>query len=383
MQKLNEQERDIGLLEDIKVGLVVSMDPAMLVDVGGAAIGLYSHFRNNDPDMIGHHMFMCVAIEGVNTYWVIQCSKPHTKGSLEKVSVPMHGRYGNGGWVKNPSYMVPNQVWVATREMVVEAAYWGHNNNKYGRNGIDPSLIPETTFNSVPPLIRSAKKPEIPVISVSVIEPTPVDPMAWNESNEQWFEWVRRVRFSMIPDPGMSVVRLVDLSERMKKPHLSFVLLSRVELGYREFSANELVEWCRVTGAPRPGSNFPLAPTKNIDLRRSWRRKNAPPVEPPQPSQPEPTKDKAKQMPKPSVILDIPKKWNEVMRGCRESRSMTIEELVEQMGVHTTVEDMLQVEAGLCTLGHIAAEAWKRVVRPHKKALNLMYVPRKNNLKSL
>jgi len=104
--------RDEAGLRSLTPGVVFHLDPDVLLDRGAVHDG---------SAIVGTHFFVCVWVdeETDQTFWIPTSSK-RRHGRCE---LPAPLKTGHPAWVRVCSYAVVDQVWVASTQAVLDAAY--------------------------------------------------------------------------------------------------------------------------------------------------------------------------------------------------------------------------------------------------------------------
>ena len=108
--------------DELRAGLVLHLDPISLKQAGG------HHYSPEGFRIPGDHYFLCVLIEGDDTYWVPLSSKP---GEL-RLKVERSEKRGHPMWTQVDSYAIASQSWMAKASAIVEAATVANERSRRG-----------------------------------------------------------------------------------------------------------------------------------------------------------------------------------------------------------------------------------------------------------
>ena len=236
-----------SIMAQIRKGYVLHIDPDYLLRVYG---DITTSVRAL-PEVIGWHYAMCIGVEedGDATFWVILTSQEN-RWNRPIPPEALEGRWGNSG---KTTYYPINQVWVATREMMIEAHFETSGARvHYYHLWVNPRLVnpwPDIpiffsrhfTPNRVPAPVVPPKVIQDPQekIFVPVENPTPVEPyVAISPVHAQalWRTWVRSTRVS-------SGETLEGVARSLEIPHFTLHVLQRIEVGTALFTRETRDAW--------------------------------------------------------------------------------------------------------------------------------------------
>ena len=245
--------------ELISLGLVIHINPDFLLAKYGPC------FTGQGPvGLIGSRYALCVGMRGTTTFWVLLSSQCHPYSVL----VPLSTK--SGAWSRGskptPSFFSPTQIWVVTKEMILEAHFQGNpTGSTLLVNRVDPHkftqwpVVPEEYPRFFVPLSSVAISPA-PVVKAQVgLTPTgrpAIDP---------WRVWVRTVRVQRS-------ATLRDVADAMAVGMGACTLVG-LEKGYqgRLFRQEELDAWARVLKVEGDPALKTIPIAKGRPKRDAWR----------------------------------------------------------------------------------------------------------------
>lgn len=266
-------------------GFVLCIDPDyLLLHYGDITVGTPLPTK-----AIGPRYAVCVGTDGEATFWSMLSTTINDHCSR----VPDTAK--SGAFTKNakPSYYRPDQLWVMTREMAVEAHIQvnGPLRPKFRFSYIDPELVPD--WPSLPPVypkqftrkgltvhpkpvsvpVKDPKEslPPVeapaPLVKVDLVAASPLPlpmasmetPMSDSSSSPKSFDqgaWVRLIR----EDRGMSRDSVCGATGGV----VSSSILARVESNDRFFTEEQKEAWRVVLNIPKSEPNLGLLTLKEV-----------------------------------------------------------------------------------------------------------------------
>jgi hypothetical protein len=107
---------------EVRPGLVLSLDPARLVELGVAPTGP-DRFRARNP-----HYFVCVGVNGSDGDWI------PTSSRYERDRLPVFRKWGSSAWVLPDTYADPYQVWTIPFQVLRRASLGIDHTQRGARN---------------------------------------------------------------------------------------------------------------------------------------------------------------------------------------------------------------------------------------------------------
>ena len=117
----------------MKRGYVLHIDPDYLLTTYGDVV-----FGPHPSNTVGPRYAMCVEVEGDVTFWTLLTGQDHDFKQL----IPDSAK--RGAWAENPktSYFSQDQLWVATKDMIVEAHFEVNSiKSTFRHSYVEPSMI--------------------------------------------------------------------------------------------------------------------------------------------------------------------------------------------------------------------------------------------------
>lgn len=112
--------------DDIVSGLVLHLDPVSLKQAGG------EHYSPDGFRVPGDHYFLCVLVEGEESYWVPLSSKLG-EGRLK---IERSEKRGHPTWTHSETYAITSQFWKASVRVVIGSARVANERSQRGARNI-------------------------------------------------------------------------------------------------------------------------------------------------------------------------------------------------------------------------------------------------------
>ena len=219
----------------IKAGYVLHIDPDYLLLTYGERVvaGPLS------PGVIGPRYALCIGVEGEVTFWSLLTSQ----NSIHSQEIPEAAKQGSWAGNGRPSYLAKTQVWMATREMILEAHMQVNTvKSSFRHSYATVSMI--SPWPAIPPTFPK----EFPAVNRirpedrTVLEAPPAPELPdYIPGIFSWGTWMQEHR----KDLGVSLHALAAV---LNLPSLDADTLGEVEAERRQMSVHELATWAKCMG---------------------------------------------------------------------------------------------------------------------------------------